>query len=109
VSGAEELRFKETDRIKAVCENMKRIGVECREFPDGFEVYPLRSNGLKGGTLKGGTLKGGVVSSLSDHRIAMSFAVLGLVSKEGIVINGAECVEISFPEFFELLERFSYE
>ncbi len=104
VSGAEELRFKETDRIKAVCENMKRLGVECREFPDGFEVYPLRSNGLKGGTLKGG-----VVSSFSDHRIAMSFAVLGLVSKEGIVINGAECVEISFPEFFELLERFSYE
>ena len=99
VTGAEELRFKETDRIKAMCKNLKRLGVECREFPDGFEVYPHGSNGLKKGT----------VSSFSDHRIAMSFAVLGLVSEEGIVINGAECVNISFPEFFDLMEKSAYE
>ncbi len=106
VTGAEELRFKETDRIKAVCENMKRLGVECSEFPDGFEVYPFRAGARSGGK---NVLKGGTVSSFSDHRIAMSFAVLGLVSETGIVIRDAECVNISFPEFFELLEKYTYE
>jgi len=103
VTGAEELRYKEADRIKAVCENMKRLGVECIEFPDGFEVFPFRKSSGEG------ALKGGTVSSFSDHRIAMSFAVLGLISKNGIVISGAECVDISFPEFFKLLEEFAYE
>jgi 3-phosphoshikimate 1-carboxyvinyltransferase len=97
VEGAKELRFKETDRIKAVCENMKLLKVPCTEFDDGFEVSPAQG------------LNGGVVQSFSDHRIAMSFALLGLISKKGITIEGAECVGISFPEFFSILEESTYE
>ncbi len=96
ITGAKELRFKETDRIKATCENLKALGVRCEEFEDGLEVYGQEK------------VKGGLVDSFGDHRIAMAFSILGLASENGITVRGAECVNISFPEFFDLLGRVSY-
>jgi len=81
VSGAEELRHKESDRISAMVEGLRNIGVEVEERRDGMVV-------------SGGNVMGGTVQSYHDHRIAMSFAVAGAVSKKEIVIEGAESVVI---------------
>ncbi len=93
ITGAEELRVKESDRIKAVVENLRRVGVEVEELEDGLIVKGKQK------------IKGGVVDSYNDHRIAMGFAVLGLISEEGITIKNADCVFISYPNFFEDLEK----
>ena len=96
VQGARELRVKESDRIKAVVENLKRIGVEdVEELEDGFIVRGKKK------------IKGGVVDSYKDHRIAMGFSILGLISEEGITIKDADCVYISYPDFFEHLNQVS--
>jgi len=91
--GAAELRVKESDRLRAVAENLRRMGGEVEELPDGLRV-PGRQ-----------TLHGGEVESYRDHRIAMAFAVAGLTTPDGVAINGSECAGISFPEFFDTLER----
>jgi 3-phosphoshikimate 1-carboxyvinyltransferase len=92
VRDAGELRVKETDRIAAVVQNLRRMGADVEEFDDGFHVR--RSQ-----------LKGARVESFGDHRIAMAFAIAGLLAAEGETeIDGAECAEVSFPEFFETLE-----
>ncbi len=88
VRDAGELRVKETDRIAAIVENLKRIGADVTEFEDGFKVE--RS-----------WLKGSVVDSFGDHRIAMAFAVAGLLAEGETEITGAECADISFPGFYE--------
>ena len=93
ITGAEELRVKESDRIKAVVENLKRIGVEVEELEDGLIVKGKQK------------IKGGVIDSYNDHRIAMGFAILGLISEEGITIKNADCAFISYPNFFEDLEK----
>ncbi|WP_456470950.1 3-phosphoshikimate 1-carboxyvinyltransferase [Caminibacter sp.] len=90
VKNAKELRVKESDRIKAVVENLKKCGIEARELEDGFEII-------------GGTPKKTVVDSHGDHRIAMSFAVLGLLC--GMEIQKAESIYTSFPNFFQLFEK----
>ena len=92
VRGAGELRLKESDRIDAIARNLRAIGVRVEEFPDGLRVP---------GDQK---IEGGTVSSCGDHRIAMAFAIAGLMSKSGVRIEDPECVDISFPGFFELLE-----
>jgi 3-phosphoshikimate 1-carboxyvinyltransferase len=92
-TGAEELRVKESDRIKAVVENLKRLSLKAEELEDGAIIYGKQK------------VKGGVVDSYHDHRIAMGFSVLGLIAEEGIKIKGAECVFISYPEFYEHLEK----
>ncbi len=89
VSGAEELRHKESDRISAMVEGMRNIGVEVEERRDGMVITS-------------GTIKGGEVESHHDHRIAMSFAIAGAVSEGDIIIDGAETVATSFPNFVEL-------
>jgi 3-phosphoshikimate 1-carboxyvinyltransferase len=89
VSGAEELRHKESDRISAMVEGLRAIGVDVEERKDGMVVT-------------GGTIKGGQVESYHDHRIAMSFAVAGGVSEGPIIINEADNVATSFPNFVEL-------
>jgi len=91
IRDAGELRFKESDRISAVVENLRRMGAKVEEFPDGMRID--RSD-----------LRGAVVDSLGDHRIAMAFAVAGLLAKGSTEIVGADCVDISFPGFFETLE-----
>jgi 3-phosphoshikimate 1-carboxyvinyltransferase len=91
VSGAEELRVKETDRIRAVVEGLQAIGVDAEERPDGFLIRGQ------------GKVKGGTVHSYDDHRIAMSFAVAGLASQDPVTVQNWDCVGISYPTFLETL------
>jgi len=91
IRGAEELRVKETDRIKAMATELKKMGVELEEYPDGIAI--------KGKAI----LKGAKVESYNDHRVAMSLAIAGLIAEGETVINNPECVDISFPGFFERL------
>ncbi len=90
--GAQELRVKESDRLKACAENLRRMGAEVEEFPDGLRVAGRQK------------LRGAEIESFGDHRIAMAFAVAGLVAEGPTVIHDSGCVEISFPEFFDVLE-----
>lgn len=90
VRDAGELRVKESDRIAAVVENLKRMNAQVEEFSDGLRIG--RSN-----------LKGAVVDSFGDHRIAMAFAVAGLFAEGETEIKGADCAAVSFPEFFDRL------
>jgi 3-phosphoshikimate 1-carboxyvinyltransferase len=96
VSGAGELRVKESDRIESVTNGLRPLGVRMRARDDGFEVrgVPARPTG-------------GRLASDGDHRIAILGAVAGIVSREGVEIGGAEAVAISFPGFFDLLDSVS--
>jgi 3-phosphoshikimate 1-carboxyvinyltransferase len=91
--GAAELRAKETDRIEAVVDGLRRIGAHIRATDDGFVVRGVPSR-----------LRGGWIESHGDHRIAMLAAVAGITSREGVEIRGAEAVAVSFPGFYELLD-----
>jgi len=93
VRGAAELRVKESDRIEAVTDGLQACGVRIHSRPDGWTVKGVPSR-----------LRGGSVDARGDHRIAMLAAVAGLASREGVEIEGAETVAISFPGFFDLLE-----
>jgi 3-phosphoshikimate 1-carboxyvinyltransferase len=93
VRGAQELREKETDRIESVTNSLRPLGVRIMDTYDGFRVRGVPSRPRGGGMDSGG-----------DHRIAMLGAVAGLVSREGVTIEGAEAVAVSFPGFFELLD-----
>ena len=93
VSGARELRVKETDRIEAVTDGLKPLGARIRSQPDGWTVTGVPTR-----------LRGGRVDARGDHRIAMLGAVAGLGSREGVAIEGADTAAISFPGFYELLE-----
>ena len=93
IRDARELRVKESDRIRALVDNLRLMGVEVEEFDDG-----LRLTGKQ-------TLKGARVESYGDHRIAMAFAVAGLVAKDETEIIGAEAASVSLPEFYSLLAR----
>jgi 3-phosphoshikimate 1-carboxyvinyltransferase len=91
IRDAAELRAKESDRIRAVAANLRTLGAEVEEYPDGLWVP---------GDQK---LRGGEVDSFGDHRIAMAFAVAGLFAEAPVTIKDPSCVGISFPTFFELL------
>lgn len=90
VTGVGFIRGKETDRIAAVVRELRRLGVEASELPDGFEVFP-------------GAPGSGTVQTYDDHRMAMSFAVLGSRSP-GVAIADPGCVAKTFPGFWETLE-----
>jgi 3-phosphoshikimate 1-carboxyvinyltransferase len=90
-SDVKELRFKESDRIAAMTEGLRALGVSVEEREDGMTIHG------------GNRLQGGTVRSYADHRIAMAFAIAGLVSENGVEIDDAKCVDISFPSFFALL------
>jgi 3-phosphoshikimate 1-carboxyvinyltransferase len=96
VTGAGELRVKESDRIETVTNGLRALGVRIRARDDGFDVrgVPARPTG-------------GRMPSNGDHRIAMVAAIAGLVSREGVDVGGSEAVAISFPGFFELLDSVS--
>ena len=95
---AEELKVKETNRIRAVIENFKILGIPCEETEDGMRIFG------KGSIFP---LDGKRVSSFKDHRIAMSFAVLGLLcpKESPMEIEDADCISISYPSFFKDLEN----
>jgi len=94
VSGAAELRVKESDRIETVKNVLRPLGIRIETTHDGFRVrgVPSRPKG------------GGMVDAAGDHRIGMLAAVAGLVSREGVRIEEAESVGVSFPDFFAMLE-----
>lgn len=93
VSGARELRVKETDRIDAIVSELKKMGADIEEREDGFEVNgPTR-------------LQGAVCESYNDHRIAMSLAVAALLAEGKTVIKNSECIDISFPGFEKTLQK----
>lgn len=92
IHDAGELRHKETDRLKATAENLRKMGAEVIEQADGLIVSgPTR-------------LRGATVNSYGDHRIAMAFSVAALVADGSTEIIDADCVKISFPEFYDLLK-----
>ncbi len=92
VTGAAELRAKESDRIRAIVQNLRSLGVETEEREDGFRIP------------QGQTLRGGEVRTWGDHRIAMAFAIAGLISEQPVVLDDARCCGVSFPGFFEQLD-----
>ncbi len=90
ITGAEELRVKESDRIAGVVQGLKAIGVVVEELPDGM-------------TIEGGQIAGGQVDSLGDHRLAMAFTIAALRSKDAIKVNNINNIATSFPNFSELV------
>ena len=92
IEGAEELRVKESDRIATMIAGLKSIGVGCDETPDGARI-------------RGGAVRGGEVHSHGDHRVAMAFSILALVSEKPILVRDVECVDTSFPGFVETAEQ----
>jgi 3-phosphoshikimate 1-carboxyvinyltransferase len=95
VRGAGELRVKETDRIRTVVENLRRLGVEAQELPDGM-VIPGRQK-----------FRAATFDSFGDHRIAMAFAVAALRGDGPSVIENAGAASVSFPEFWATLAQIS--
>ncbi|MBQ8323447.1 MAG: 3-phosphoshikimate 1-carboxyvinyltransferase [Clostridia bacterium] len=91
ITGAKELRVKESDRIKTTAELIRNIGGDCEELPDGFIIRGKKK------------LAGGDVESYLDHRIAMTAAVGLIASEKGGNISRPECCAISFPDFFDKL------
>ena len=93
VRGAAELRLKETDRIETVTTSLRALGVRISASQNGFRVrgVPTRP-------------KGGGMASLGDHRLAMVGTIAGIVSREGVRLEGPEAVGVSFPGFFDLLD-----
>jgi len=93
ITGARELRVKETDRISAMVENLRAVGVQAEELDDGMEIEgtdrPLN----------------GRVESFGDHRIAMAFGVLGALPGNQVQVLGSEVASVSFPGFWDLLGR----
>jgi 3-phosphoshikimate 1-carboxyvinyltransferase len=95
IQGAGELRVKETDRLAAVCSQLRLMGAQIEETTDGLKVYgPSR-------------LCGTHLTSFGDHRMAMSLAIAGLIADGETVIGDFECVATSFPDFEKHLRRLS--
>ena len=92
VRGAQELRVKESDRIRAVVENLRAMGVKAEEYEDGFEIEGVE------------VLKGASIKTFGDHRIAMAFSIAGLLAEGETIIDNPECVAISYPNFYKDLE-----
>lgn len=95
IRGAEELRVKESDRIAAVTEGLRAIGVQVEEHPDGWTIEGNES------------ALGGVVDARGDHRVAMAFLVAGLRARKGVSVIGAESVNVSDPAFLARLRSLS--
>jgi 3-phosphoshikimate 1-carboxyvinyltransferase len=95
IRGASELRVKESDRIAAVVQNLRAVGADADELPDGLRV---RGSG-------GARSLGGAVLTHGDHRLAMAFGVLGALSGNTITVDDPDCVSVSYPGFWSDIER----
>jgi 3-phosphoshikimate 1-carboxyvinyltransferase len=93
---AGELRVKESDRISALCTNLRAMGAEVAEKPDGLSI----SGGRR--------LQGADIATQGDHRIAMAFAIAGLSARGETRIHEAECADVSFPGFWDALKQISH-
>jgi 3-phosphoshikimate 1-carboxyvinyltransferase len=95
IRDAKELRVKESDRIAVLVENLKRMGAEVEERPDGLKVEGRAA----------GRLRGAEIEPHGDHRIAMAFSIAALAADGSTTIRDAECAGVSFPSFYEDLNR----
>ncbi len=93
IRGAQELRVKESDRIKAMVTELRKMGLEIEEYPDGVDIKGKAE------------LKGSEVESYGDHRVAMSLSVAALIANGTTTIRNPDCVDISFPGFYENLRQ----
>jgi 3-phosphoshikimate 1-carboxyvinyltransferase len=92
IRGARELRVKESDRIESIIFNLKNMGALIEEFEDGFSITgPTKLNGV-------------IIKTFGDHRIAMAFMIASLIATGTTKLDNYECVNISFPEFFDKLK-----
>jgi len=93
IKGAGELRVKESDRLRAMADGLRRMGARVEEFPDGVRIEgPTR-------------LRPATIDAFGDHRVAMALAVAGLNAQSPTQIVGAESADVSYPGFFAQLER----
>ena len=93
ITGAEELKVKETNRISAMVEEMNKLGIRVKELADGMEIHGPNK------------IHGGQVESHGDHRIAMALAIAGLFANSPVKIKNSNCIGISFPGFEESLKK----
>ncbi|MFZ3373262.1 MAG: 3-phosphoshikimate 1-carboxyvinyltransferase, partial [Desulfitobacteriaceae bacterium] len=93
IRNAEELMIKETDRISTVVKGLSSLGAKIEKLPDGLRIQGQPS------------LRGGSVNSYGDHRLAMAWAVAGLLSKEGVSVQGMEAASVSYPDFLRDLDN----
>jgi len=95
IRDAAELRVKESDRIAVLADNLRRMGARVEERPDGLRIEGRGA----------GHLRGAEIDPRGDHRMAMAFAVAALGAEGASVVRNSDCVGISYPDFFEVLER----
>ncbi|WP_203619623.1 3-phosphoshikimate 1-carboxyvinyltransferase [Apilactobacillus nanyangensis] len=95
ITGAEELRFKETDRIQTVVMELQKLGIQITELPDGFSI-----DGSKDWRVANSSL-----DSHGDHRIGMTLAVAALLLDTSVQLDGEDAISISYPQFFDHLKR----
>ena len=93
IRDATELRVKETDRIRTVAEGLNALGAKVEELPDGLRIQGQPS------------LRGGQASSLGDHRLAMTWAIAGLLSKEGVSVEDMAAADVSYPDFLAVIKK----
>lgn len=93
IKDAKELKVKESNRIKAVVDNLKNMGADIEELEDGMVI--------KGKT----SLKGSYIKTFNDHRIAMAFSVASLISQGKVTLDNTTCIDISFPGYFDLINN----
>jgi 3-phosphoshikimate 1-carboxyvinyltransferase len=91
LQGARELRYKESDRLKAISENLNTVGIRVTELPDGLEIDGPQK------------FTAGKVTTYGDHRIAMSFAIASLLTDDTIDADDPDCAAVSFPQFWDIL------
>ncbi len=93
IRDAAELRVKETDRIRTVAEGLNALGAKVEELPDGLRILGQPS------------LRGGQASSLGDHRLAMAWAIAGMLSKEGVSVEDMAAADVSYPDFLAVIKK----
>ncbi len=96
ILGASELKYKESNRLSLIYKNLKNMGAKIKINNDNIEILGVES------------LKGAKILTKSDHRIAMAFTIAGLVADNDTKIKNSECVNISYPEFFNTIEKFVF-
>ena len=96
IRDAAELRVKESDRIRTVAEGLNALGAKVEELPDGLRIQGQRA------------LRGGQASSLGDHRLAMTWAIAGMLSKEGVSVVDMEAADVSYPDFLDVIKKVGY-
>ncbi len=107
ISGVGHIRNQESDRIHGIVTELTRLGIRCEEYPDGLKIYPLAAAEKAYERESGPEIKETVIDTYNDHRMAMSFAVLG-TRIPGVVIDNPDCSRKTFDGFFDLLSHITF-